>query len=94
MVTIWKSTLKVRQISSLADTRLQRAIAIKDAGNIHIAISKGKISRFQDITVSEAVVLGLLLQGVNKFVSVLGHGTTEIGEVVAYISTSRINTRI
>ena len=67
---------------SLADTRLQRAIAIKDAGNIHIAISKGKISRFQDITVSEAVVLGLLLQGVNKYVSVLGHGTTEIGEVL------------
>lgn len=67
---------------SLADIRLKRAMLIKEAGNIHIAISTRKISKFLDISVSEAIVMGLLLQGVNKFVSVFGHGTTEIGEVL------------
>ncbi len=66
----------------LADIRLQRARLIKEAGNLHIAISTGKIPRFLDITVSEALVMGLLLQGVNKYISVLGHGTTEIGELL------------
>ena len=69
-------------IQGLAEARLQRANLIKEAGGVHIAISTGKIPHLIDITVSEAVVLGLLLQGVSKFISVLGHGTTEIGELL------------
>ncbi len=35
-----------------------------------------------DLTLSEALVLGLLRQGVSRFFSVFGHGSTEIGEVL------------
>ncbi|NLX06670.1 MAG: thiamine pyrophosphate-binding protein, partial [Phycisphaerae bacterium] len=34
------------------------------------------------MTVSEALVLGLVRQNVRKFLSVFGHGSTEIGEVL------------
>ena len=34
------------------------------------------------LTLSEALVIGLLRQGVKTFLSVLGHGSTEIGEVL------------
>jgi hypothetical protein len=56
-----KKGAESQTIPSLADIRLRRAKTIKEAGNVHNAISKGKISRFQDISVSEAIVLGLLL---------------------------------
>jgi 3D-(3,5/4)-trihydroxycyclohexane-1,2-dione acylhydrolase (decyclizing) len=35
-----------------------------------------------DLTLSEALVLGLLRQGVRTYLTVLGHGSTEIGEVL------------
>ncbi len=35
-----------------------------------------------DLTLSEALVLGLLKQGVNVFYTVFGHGSTEVGEVL------------
>ncbi len=35
-----------------------------------------------DLTLSEALVLGLLRQGVKTFFTVFGHGTTEVGEVL------------
>jgi len=35
-----------------------------------------------DITLSEAVVLGLLRQDVRNFLCVLGHGSTDVGEVL------------
>jgi 3D-(3,5/4)-trihydroxycyclohexane-1,2-dione acylhydrolase (decyclizing) len=35
-----------------------------------------------DITLSEALVLGLLRQGVRRFVGIFGHGSTEVGEVL------------
>jgi 3D-(3,5/4)-trihydroxycyclohexane-1,2-dione acylhydrolase (decyclizing) len=35
-----------------------------------------------DTTLSEAIVLGLLRQGVTRFLCVLGHGSTDVGEVL------------
>ena len=49
----------------------------------------GKLSRILDITVSEAVVMGLLLQGVNKFIVCLWPWHHRNRGSVAYISTSR-----
>ena len=40
------------------------------------------LPRQVDITLSEAIVLGLLRQGVRRFLGIFGHGTTEIGEVL------------
>ena len=36
----------------------------------------------QDISVAEAIVLGLLRQGVNTYIGIFGHGTTDIGEAL------------
>ncbi len=66
----------------LASTRTRRARQIAKAGSMEKAITSRALPRFIDTTVSEALVLGLLCQGVKKFISVFGHGSTEIGEVL------------
>jgi 3D-(3,5/4)-trihydroxycyclohexane-1,2-dione acylhydrolase (decyclizing) len=53
--------------------RENRAVAIKQHG-----LPQGKT----DLTLSEALVLGLLKQGVSVFYTVFGHGSTEVGEVL------------
>jgi 3D-(3,5/4)-trihydroxycyclohexane-1,2-dione acylhydrolase (decyclizing) len=45
-------------------------------------IANGGFPHHLDLTLSEALVIGLLRQGVKIFFSVLGHGSTEIGEVL------------
>jgi len=65
-----------------ATRRTGRAGAIVEAGGIEQAIRSGALPRFLDITLSEAVVLGLLRQGVRRFLCVLGHGSTDLAEVL------------
>jgi 3D-(3,5/4)-trihydroxycyclohexane-1,2-dione acylhydrolase (decyclizing) len=62
--------------------RLKRARSIRDAGGLFAARQAGIIPALIDTTVSEALILGLILQGVTKFLVVLGHGSTELGEVL------------
>jgi len=73
----------------LAAERGQRARAIAVAGRvapsgseIEAALAAGLLPRYIDTTLSEALVLGLLRQGVRRFLCVLGHGSTEVGEVL------------
>ncbi len=70
------------EYGKLVAMRAERAEAIASAGDIEQAISAGTLPGRADMTLSEALVLGLLRQGVKVFVSVLGHGSTEIGEVL------------
>jgi 3D-(3,5/4)-trihydroxycyclohexane-1,2-dione acylhydrolase (decyclizing) len=67
---------------TLAADRRSRARAICEAGTIEEAIHSGRLEPRVDLTLSEAVVLGLVRQGVTRFVSVFGHGSTEIAEVL------------
>ena len=67
---------------TLLQERRTRAQSIRKAGGIEQAIESGLLCRRSTMTVSEALVLGLLRQGVTRFVGVFGHGTTEIGEVL------------
>lgn len=67
---------------NLARQRKERAEAIAEAGGFEEAIASGVLPRRIDTTLSEAVVLGLLRQGVRTFVGVFGHGSTEIGEIL------------
>ena len=62
--------------------RTKRAGAISKAGGIEQALTTGALPHSVDLTLSEAIVLGLLRQGVKKFVGIFGHGSTEIGEVL------------
>jgi 3D-(3,5/4)-trihydroxycyclohexane-1,2-dione acylhydrolase (decyclizing) len=43
---------------------------------------RGELPSRLDLSLSEALVIGLLRQGVQKYFSVFGHGSTEIGEVL------------
>jgi 3D-(3,5/4)-trihydroxycyclohexane-1,2-dione acylhydrolase (decyclizing) len=46
------------------------------------AESRGVLTGKVSLTLSEALVLGLIRQGVRIFLTVLGHGSTEVGEVL------------
>lgn len=64
----------------------ERAAAVAGAGGVVRALEAGTLPGTVDVTVSEAVVLGLLKQGVRKIFGVLGHGNTDIGEVLRVYS--------
>ena len=59
-----------------------RARAIRDAGGLDAALAKGAIPKLVDTTLSEGLVLGLLKQGVAKYLAIFGHGSTDLGEVL------------
>ena len=63
-------------VAQLAQTRQARAQQIAAVGDL------GVLGRRIDTTISEALVLGLWLQGVRTFFCVFGHGSTELGEVL------------
>ncbi|MEW6266496.1 MAG: thiamine pyrophosphate-dependent enzyme [Thermodesulfobacteriota bacterium] len=65
-----------------SQARTARAQAIAAAGGVLEAVAIGGLSRRVDVTLSEAVVLGLLAQKVRRFVGVFGHGSTDLGEVM------------
>ncbi|MEA3477413.1 MAG: thiamine pyrophosphate-binding protein [Bacteroidota bacterium] len=62
--------------------RIRRAETISRLGDIDKAIASGALDKYVDVTLSEIVVLGLLRQGVKKYVGIFGHGSTELGEVL------------
>src|SRR5215475_715785 len=59
-----------------------RARAIQKAGGIDAAVADGSLTRLIDTTLSEGLVLGLLKQGVRKYLAIFGHGSTDLGEVL------------
>ncbi len=74
--------MSIDRVSVVANSRAERAGIIAKAGGIEQAIQSGKLPRRIDTTLSEALVLGLMLQDVTRFLVVFGHGSTEIGEVL------------
>lgn len=71
---------------------LSRAGAVARAGGVAEAIADGLIAEAIDCTVSEALVLGLLKQGVRKYFAIFGHGSTDLAEVLRlYASTGALS---
>ncbi|MCX7015361.1 MAG: thiamine pyrophosphate-dependent enzyme [Candidatus Sumerlaeota bacterium] len=66
----------------MARERRQRAEAVARHGSIHAAVASGDLPPFADVSLSEALALGLLNQRVRKYVGVFGHGSTDLGEVL------------
>jgi 3D-(3,5/4)-trihydroxycyclohexane-1,2-dione acylhydrolase (decyclizing) len=60
----------------------RRAQAIARTGSLNDAIREGYIPRLVEMTLSEALVLGLLKQGVRKYLVIFGHGSTDFGEIL------------
>lgn len=69
-------------MSGLEEIRAHRAQIIASSGGIEAALRTGALPKFIETTLSEAIVLGLLRQNVTHYLTVLGHGSTEIGEVL------------
>ena len=59
----------------------ERARAIAAAGGLDAALAKG-MPKIIETTLSEALVLGLLKQGVRKYLAIFGHGSTDLGDVL------------
>lgn len=59
-----------------------RAQAIARCGGLQQALAAGALPKQLSLTLSEALVLGLLKQGVRKFLAIFGHGSTDLGEVL------------
>lgn len=68
--------------SDMRNAMRARARAIREAGGLDAAVAGGKLSKLIDTTLSEALVLGLLKQGVRKYLAIFGHGSTDLGEVL------------
>ena len=58
-----------------------RAKAIAKAGGIEQFIAAHDVQKLQ-VCLSEALVLGLLRQGVSKYLAIFGHGSTHLGEIL------------
>ncbi|MFZ5691064.1 MAG: thiamine pyrophosphate-binding protein [Pseudomonadota bacterium] len=64
------------------DAMRTRARAINESGSFAEALRKGALSKLVETSLSEALVLGLLKQGVTKYLAIFGHGSTDLGDVL------------
>ncbi len=71
---------------ALADPALEspeaRAATISKAGSIAAALGDGSLPAIVTVPLVEAIVLGLLRQGVRKYLAIFGHGNTALAEVL------------
>ena len=69
-----------RADESEADRRMrERARAVAHAGGVDHALAQGAVAKLVEISLSEALVLGLMKQGVRKYFAIFGHGSTDLG---------------
>jgi 3D-(3,5/4)-trihydroxycyclohexane-1,2-dione acylhydrolase (decyclizing) len=61
--------------------------AIAAAGGLEAALQSGAVPEIVTVSLSEALVLGLLKQGVRKYLAVFGHGNTTLGEELRVYET-------
>ncbi len=59
-----------------------RAQFVAQSGGIRHALASGGWPQRLEVTLAEALVLGLLKQGVRKYLAIFGHGSTQIAEVL------------
>ena len=64
----------------------ERAAWIAAAGGLHTAIRDGLLSAPAALPLAEALVLGLMRQGVTKYLAIFGHGSTTVGEILRIYS--------
>jgi 3D-(3,5/4)-trihydroxycyclohexane-1,2-dione acylhydrolase (decyclizing) len=70
------------EVKAGPDSMRQRARAIGRAGGFASALESGALPRSAEISLSEALILGLLKQGVRTYFAIFGHGSTDIAEVL------------
>ncbi len=70
-----------REVANV-ESRSKRAQAIKIFGGLDQALEAGALAPRVDVSLSEALVLGLIRQDVRTFLTVFGHGSTDVAEVL------------
>ena len=68
--------------NELTRQRMERAGRLALSSSLPAARRQDLLPRRTGLTLSEALILGLLQQQVKTFFTVLGHGSTEVGEVL------------
>ncbi|MDD9983084.1 MAG: thiamine pyrophosphate-binding protein, partial [Gammaproteobacteria bacterium] len=69
-------------LDPLPSSMEERAAWIVEAGGLNAAIDAGRLGEPIALPLAEALVLGLMRQGVRKYLAIFGHGSTAIGEVL------------
>ena len=64
------------------ETQAKRAQWFKSHGGVNAVVEAGLLSNTVSMGLTEVLVLGLIRQGVTKFLMILGHGSTEFGETL------------
>ena len=64
-----------------------RAAWLAAAGGLNAAIDAGRLGEPVALPLAEALVLGLMRQGVTKYLAIFGHGSTTVGEVLRVYQT-------
>ena len=59
-----------------------RAAAIAASGGLDAALVAGALPQRLNVSLSEGLLLGLLRQGVSKYLAIFGHGSTDLAEVL------------
>ena len=76
----------------MTQDRIQRVKALETHGSIAAAVDAGTIPQFADVTLNEALVLGLANQGVRNYIGIFGHGSTDLGEILRLYARAGIRT--
>ena len=71
-----------RAPSPLPSSMEERAAWLGEAGGLDGAIDTGLLNEVVSLPLAEALVLGLMRQGVTKYLAIFGHGSTALGEVL------------
>ena len=66
----------------LPETQEKRAKWFKSHGGVNTVVEAGLLSNTVSLGLTEVLVLGLIRQGITKFLMILGHGSTEFGETL------------
>ncbi|MGF6820637.1 3D-(3,5/4)-trihydroxycyclohexane-1,2-dione acylhydrolase (decyclizing) [Paraburkholderia atlantica] len=72
----------VSSSKQLPVTTESRAAWLREAGGLSAAFADGLLSDVVELPLAEALVLGLMKQGVTKYLAIFGHGNTAIAEIL------------
>lgn len=81
--------LPLAELPGLAGQQM-RAAAIARAGGLNAALAQGLLPARASVSLSEGLVLGLLRQGVTKYLAIFGHGSTDLAEVLRVYSEAGV----
>lgn len=81
---------KSAKMNTFPETMVARAAWLQQMGGLEAAIAAGLLSTPVSLPLAEALVLGLMRQGVTKYLAVFGHGSTAIGDVLRVYEAHRL----